>query len=194
MNKNKQVEKSPLRTSTLVFEEDGRGSSAKIEADALFSGVLMLLHHPHIKILTAIFQLRCQRKRYVTHLSPNLYISPVCFTSTISFPLCAYHVCSNNLHVGCGHMDSTRIMFCDYPVISQNSCEEIHHFTFSFHENCSACQLPQVQMSLFSCNVREGKRVGHKSEVLKEGLVASTEQERRVQPSQEPYNQTTEYK
>ena len=99
MNRNKQLEKSSLRTSTSVFEEDGRGSSAKIEADALFRGVLMLFHHPHIRILTAIFQLQCQRKRYVICLSSNLYISPVCFTSTISFPLCAHHVYSNNLRV-----------------------------------------------------------------------------------------------
>lgn len=59
----------------------------------------MLLHYPHIRILTAIFQLRCQRKRYLTRLSSNLYRSPVCFASAISFPLCAHHVYSNNLHV-----------------------------------------------------------------------------------------------
>ena len=53
----------------------------------------------HVRILTAIFQLRCQRKRYVTRLSPNLYISPICFISTISFPVCAHNVYSNNLHV-----------------------------------------------------------------------------------------------
>lgn len=53
----------------------------------------------HIGILTAIFQLRCQRKRYMTRLSSNLYISLIYFISTISFPVCAHHVDSNNLHV-----------------------------------------------------------------------------------------------